>query len=143
MRFPLIALILVFALVVGNVIFAQESREPSEIPVEIVINNQGYPQDKRAPVRFPHQDHAKSARTDFSCDMCHHDYQNGKNIWTKQDPVKRCAECHPYEKKEGQPRSLRFAYHANCRGCHMSLIYQNIARGMPAQKCEDCHKAKE
>ena len=143
MRFPLIALILVPALVAGTMIYAQDKNESSELPVEIIINNPGYPKDTKGPVTFPHSDHSQKYHFKYSCGTCHHVFQDGRNIWTDQDPVQGCVECHPYEQTEGQARSLLKAYHGSCRECHMSMIYQDIARGVPYQKCERCHQEKK
>ena len=143
MRFPLIALILVLALVAGTMIYAQDTNDPPEIPGEIIINNPGYPKDTKGAVTFPHRDHSQKYNFKYSCHTCHHVFQDGKNIWTDQDPVQGCAECHRYDTEEGQARPLLKAYHGNCRECHLALIYQDMARGVPYSKCEGCHQEKQ
>jgi hypothetical protein len=70
------------------------------------LNNKGYDQDKRGPVNFTHKKHAEDYQV--ACAECHHEYENGKNVWKETDPVKKCVECHdPVEKKGDARQSCR------------------------------------
>jgi hypothetical protein len=42
----------------------------------IVIDNKGYDQDRRGPVKFTHKKHAEDYKV--ACNECHHEYENGE-----------------------------------------------------------------
>lgn len=93
---------------------------------------------KRGPVSFSHLKHA--GEYEVSCTECHHEYKDGKNIWTQNDPVKKCGECHdPEEKKDGVMK-LQNAFHKNCRDCHKQMAEESTSEIAPYKKCTDCHQ---
>jgi len=104
----------------------------------IEIENQGYKKDKKGPVAFDHQKHATAGA---KCTDCHHLYdKDGKNVWTDDKPVEKCATCHDVNKnteKDGMKvMKLQNAYHKNCKNCH-----KEEKKG-PYKKCNDCHAKK-
>lgn len=105
------------------------------IPDEIIIQNQGYKEIKKGPVKFDHKKH----RVDYklACTECHHNYKDGKNVWKEGDPVKKCSECHDPLKKEDNRDKLQNAYHKECKDCH-----KKVDKKAPYQKCNDCHEKK-
>lgn len=123
-------------LIVGTLIAAEEQN----VPETMMIENEGYTSKRKGPVFFSHQDHFESY--DVACTECHHEYQDGKNVWTEDDPVKKCAECHSPLKSEGKVKKLKLAFHKNCKNCHKDLAKEGITKDAPYRKCGDCHKKK-
>jgi len=118
-------------------IFYLYATEPGEIPDEILIENRIYDVDRKAPVWFSHMEHAESYVD--SCDQCHHEYENGKNVWKEGQPVKKCLTCHNPSKSNGKIKKLNIAFHKNCKGCHRNLARQGDTDA-PFKQCTDCHE---
>jgi len=111
--------------------------EIQEPPEEIIIDNKVYETDRKGPVWFSHLDHAE--RYAASCGECHHDYQNGENIWEEGLPVAKCFECHDPDHNSGSLKKLRIAYHKSCKGCHKRLAADG-GTSAPYKQCTDCHE---
>jgi len=87
---------------------------------------------KRGPVMFSHRAHHQDYG--LKCNACHHEYEEGKNIWKEGDSANACADCHdePY-KNVGKMPSLHQAFHKNCVNCHKATDSAPTA-------CADCHE---
>jgi hypothetical protein len=116
---------------------------------QILIENKVYEEDIMGPVLFNHEKHAKGYLdvngNPILCTDCHHEYVNGENVWTEEDPVKNCATsgCHdPYETKDDKQYKLRTAYHYGCRVCHRDLTKAGISDNAPYVKCTACHSSQ-
>ncbi|RLB44209.1 MAG: hypothetical protein DRH12_00765 [Deltaproteobacteria bacterium] len=109
-------------------------------PDTICIQNTGYKADKKGPVTFSHKKHHDDYG--IACTECHHNYQNGKNVWKEGDPVKHCKDCHNPLKKQGKVLKLQNAYHKNCKTCHKKLAKEGKKTG-PYKKCSKCHAKKK
>jgi len=126
-----------FILVVSALVFLTVSMPTAaDVAEVIVINNQGYDQDRRGPVNFSHKKHAEDYKV--ACNDCHHEFENGTNVWKEGDPVKQCIECHDPIEKKGNAEKLQTAFHDNCQGCHRDLKDKEA----PFKKCTDCHEKK-
>ena len=112
------------------------AEEVQEAPEEIVINNAVYKTDRKGSVLFLHSEHADGYVE--SCDGCHHEYKDGKNIWEEGQPVKKCSSCHDPAKSNGRIKKLNIAYHKNCKGCHRELAREGGTQA-PYRQCTDCH----
>jgi len=112
-----------------------------EPPDEMLLDYQGYKSDRKGPVPFSHEDHAEDY--EIACTECHHEYKDGKNVWTEEKPVKKCVECHHPMKSEGKVKKLKLAYHKNCRNCHKAMVKSGASEDAPYRKCGDCHQDKE
>lgn len=136
------ALVALFSLA-ASVLFIATTKaaadETLEAPDEIVINNTVYTTDRKGSVWFSHLEHAEGYAE--ACDTCHHDYQNGKNIWHEGLPVAKCSGCHHPEKSAGSPKRLRTAFHKSCKGCHKMLAAEG-GTSAPYKQCTDCHDKK-
>lgn len=133
MTFSLVCLLF---LIVGTLTAA----EKQDVPEEIIIENENYKSKRKGPVPFSHQDHFESY--DVACTECHHQYQDGKNVWKEDDPVKKCAECHSPLKSEGKVKKLKLAFHKDCKNCHKDLAKEGVTKDAPYKKCGDCHQKK-
>jgi hypothetical protein len=102
---------------------------------EIIIENQGYTEDKKKPVKLSHEKHAEEYK--IACDSCHHVYEEGKNVWNQGDPVEKCVACHDPIETQGNIMKLQSAFHKNCRDCHKEVSQEG--REAPYKKCTDCH----
>ncbi len=103
----------------------------ADFPEEIVFDGKDYKKDIKPPVKFAHMKHASDYG--IECSECHHDYQNGENVWEAGDDVKHCSECHDPNKNNDKAKKLMMAFHNNCKNCHKE-------KGEPAPtKCEGCH----
>jgi hypothetical protein len=114
--------------------------EEQEMPGEIYLENKVYKTDRKGPVRFSHSEHADGYVE--SCDACHHEYKDGKNIWEEGQPVKKCAACHDPSKSEGSVKKLNIAFHKNCKGCHKKLAKEGGGTEAPYKQCTDCHEKR-
>ena len=112
--------------------------EEQTMPEEIRINNEGYRHDKKGPVWFTHLVHAEDYG--FDCRECHHDYQDGKNVWEDGDPVEGCVSCHDPRLSDGNMRRLQSAYHGNCRRCHREMAKRGESEDAPYGRCYLCHE---
>ncbi len=110
--------------------------EASGSNVVIIIENQGYMNDNKKPVKLNHKKH--SEEYGIACDNCHHLYQEGKNVWKEGDSVQKCVACHDPIEDQGNVRKLQSAFHKNCRGCHKEMSQEG--RDAPYKKCTDCHQ---
>ena len=108
----------------------------ADVPDVITISNTGYKADKKSPVTFHHKKHSEEYKVE--CVACHHNYQDGKNVWKEGDPVKKCSACHDPEKKDGNKQKLQNAYHNNCKDCHKE---KNDDKKAPFKKCSGCHES--
>lgn len=112
----------------------------TDVPDEIVIQNEGYKKDKKGPVHLHHKKH--SADYKVACTECHHDYKDGKNVWQEGQPVKKCAECHDPNAKKGNIDKLQNAFHKNCKDCHKKVVAADPKIKAPYKKCNECHQKK-
>ena len=110
----------------------------ADLPDEVIIEGDSYAKDKKGPVKLSHKKH--SVEYKVACDDCHHDYQDGKNVWTAEAPVKDCVECHDPAESVGNVKKLQTAYHNNCKKCHKQVNKEG--KEAPAKKCNDCHEKK-
>jgi hypothetical protein len=112
----------------------------SDVPDEIIIQNEVYKSDKKGGVKLTHKKHNVDYKV--ACTDCHHVFKDGKQVWKEGDPVQKCSECHDPEKGEkGEPMKLQNAYHKNCKDCHKDLEKEGKPTG-PFKKCNDCHEKK-
>jgi hypothetical protein len=82
-------------------------------------------QDKKPPVIFPHEAHAK----DNDCTVCHHK-DEGK------EEKRSCFECHGKDENIPNPgvaSQKENPFHILCKGCHKE-------QGKGPTKCNECHK---
>ncbi len=110
----------------------------TDVPDDVAIENEGYKKDKKGPVKLSHKKH--NADYKVACTECHHDYQDGKNVWKETDPVQKCSSCHSPLKKVGKTKKLQIAYHKNCKDCHKAVAKEG--KKAPFKKCKECHQKK-
>jgi hypothetical protein len=107
----------------------------------IVINNDIYEKDRKGLCYFEHRKHA--FEYDISCWKCHHDFDDGENIWSPwEGETLLCSDCHDPEDEDGNIVKLHTAYHLNCKGCHEE---REIFGDDPLayRKCTTCHEKTE
>lgn len=129
----LLAVLMLAVLAFGLAYAEKYETESGEVESDITLEHSDtFTDPKRGPVMFSHQAHHE----DYSlkCTSCHHEYDQGKNIWTEGDSVNLCADCHtePY-KNVGKMLSLHQAFHRNCIKCHKATDSAPTA-------CVDCHE---
>jgi hypothetical protein len=110
----------------------------ADMPEEILLRSEGYETHIRGPVNFSHQIHAEDYG--IECNECHHEFQDGENVWKEGEPVKKCAACHNPSESQGNVKKLRIAFHKNCKGCHQNLAREGASKEAPYRKCTDCHQ---
>jgi hypothetical protein len=115
---------------------AEPAASPSGLDV-IIIDNEDYESDRKGIVTFTHRKHALDYKV--SCWECHHEYVDGKNIWSPWEETVTCGACHDPEEKYDNPILLQKAYHFNCKNCHKSLAKEKKKTG-PYRKCYGCHE---
>jgi hypothetical protein len=128
-----------FCLVFGHLLVtaaSQNSAEEQEFPDEILIDNKIYKTDRKGSVYFTHTEHSESYVD--ACDACHHEYEDGQNVWEEGQYVQKCSACHDPQKRNGNVRKLNIAYHKNCKGCHKMLAEEGETEA-PYRQCTDCH----
>lgn len=138
-------LILIMVIFTGAAFLATGALTAAEAPDCVTIDNKGYERNIKGPVTLSHKKHAKEYGA--KCTDCHHDYQDGKNVWKEGDPVKKCAECHSPTQKQGNALKLNNAYHQNCLGCHKEMAQAGKIPRKEAmkliRKCDTCHAEKK
>ena len=112
----------------------------TDVPDDVVIENEGYKADKKGPVKLSHKKH--SAELKIACAECHHEYKDGKNVWKEGEPVKKCIVCHSPLKSQDKVKKLNLAYHRNCKNCHKALVKAGKSTTAPFKKCGSCHQKK-
>ena len=111
-----------------------------EMPSFIEFDQDVYKYNRKGPVPFEHEVHLGDY--EIACDQCHHDYEDGENVWEEGDPVQKCASCHDPIKNQGDVKNLRLAFHKNCKGCHKRLKKEGVSDDAPFRKCSGCHEKK-
>ncbi len=106
----------------------------------ILINHEGYKKDRKGPVEFSHRKHALDYR--IQCWECHHDYQDGKNVYSPWAETKPCYSCHDPVKKETTEMNLQRAFHLNCKTCHKKLVEEGKKSGV-YRECQGCHRSQK
>ena len=106
----------------------------------IIINNEGYERDRKGPVTFTHRKHALDYGV--SCWKCHHDYEDGKNLWSPWGETLKCSECHMPSEDVDNVMNLQKAFHERCKNCHRELAKEKKKTG-PYRKCYGCHAKKK
>ncbi len=114
---------------------AEEIHEPDVI----IIDNEGYEKDIKGPSRFEHLKHARDYG--ISCWECHHDYDDGKNMWKPWDETGSCTDCHLPDMDMDAIVKLQDAYHMKCKTCHEEKKIFGSER-LAYSKCVVCHEAK-
>ena len=111
----------------------------SDLPVVVSLDEKGFERRRMKAVPFSHLNHYEQYGVD--CTECHHDYQDGKNVWTPEEPVKKCVDCHDPNDTQGRVMNLMNAFHRNCRDCHKEMVDQGKPEErLPHKRCGDCHK---
>jgi len=88
-------------------------------------------EDRYAPVRFNHGQHAASVG---DCTHCHHKRPAADVDFSTNPELVRCSACHQeaFDPQYPERLGLKAAYHQRCIGCH-----EEEKRG--PQVCVDCH----
>jgi hypothetical protein len=106
----------------------------------IIINNEDYEKDRKGPVKFEHKAHANEY--EITCWECHHEYEDGENIWAPWETTLACIDCHDPSMAMDEIIKLQTAYHNNCKNCHKDqAIYGDDAQAY--RKCNTCHLKEE
>ncbi len=136
---PFWGLALVFVFMFAVPVMAQPEEDVIELNSSII-------KEHRQPiVQFNHYAHMDDYG--IECSECHHVYENGKNVWSDSDPVKKCEQCHndPTTKNEirlpSKKLNLKYAFHKSCIGCHRKYNKENNTEAAPVQ-CQNCHVKK-
>jgi hypothetical protein len=95
------------------------------------------PNREKPPVKFSHRRHPKPG---IACEKCHHDYQEGRNLWREGQPVEKCQACHDLTPK-ADVLDAKEAFHRQCKGCHLSR--RKVRQPAGPIKCEGCHHSRE
>jgi hypothetical protein len=108
----------------------------AESPDKVLIKNDGYRPDRKGPVHFSHAAHADSYA--IRCEVCHHEYEDGVNVWEEGEDVPACNECHETDDEDNGMLRLKMAYHKNCQGCH-KVEPSRVSGAAPFNRCNACH----
>ncbi|RJR42702.1 MAG: hypothetical protein C4576_15610 [Desulfobacteraceae bacterium] len=128
---------ILFFIITGGFFTATSAKEAESSLDAFTIENKGYKSERKGPVDFSHRKHAMDYRV--SCWDCHHEYKDGKNIYSPWEQTQQCSECHDPVKSKDKIPSLQKAFHMNCRDCHLKMAEQKKKTG-PYRKCFGCHK---
>jgi len=131
---------LLMILLTGLFVYCVNDLSAVDPPEDMMIENEGYKPDRKSPVIFSHLNHAEDY--EVSCMQCHHEFEDGENVWQEGDPVNKCVECHSPVENQGAVKKLSIAFHKNCKTCHRNLARAGISKDAPYKKCTDCHKKK-
>ena len=106
----------------------------------IILDKNDFPKRRKGPVRFEHRKHALNYNV--SCWDCHHEYEDGKNIYSPWNSTLQCADCHDPETKEDNIVKLQTAFHLSCKTCHEK---EKIFGDNPLayRECNRCHEKEK
>ncbi len=96
----------------------------------IVIDNEAFGNPKRPPAVFRHDLHNELARIE-ECNVCHHVYEDGKQMEDESSEDQRCVDCHDLQDMGRKPGLMK-AFHYNCKNCHR-------AKKKGPLMCGQCH----
>ena len=128
----------------GTMIFrasAEESEKESLNDLDIIVlDKEDYEKDRKGPVRFEHKMHAREYK--ILCWECHHEYEDGANIYSPWGTTMKCDDCHDPEEKMDEVVKLQTAFHLLCKTCHeKSKIYGD--EPLAYRKCNRCHEKSQ
>ena len=129
-------LLLIITLAIIGLFISSGMLTAADAPETIVIEGKSYKKDIKGPVNFNHNKH--NTEYNVACVDCHHEYEDGNNLWKEGSPVKKCGECHDPLKNEGDVKKLMTSYHKNCKDCHKAVNEEG--KEAPYKKCEGCHQ---
>jgi len=105
----------------------------------IKLDYKGYKKDRKGSVKFDHRKHAWEY--EVFCWECHHDYKDGKNIYSAWNVTDKCNKCHDPLKEQDKAMKLQKAFHLSCKNCHVErAIFNKEPRAY--RKCVKCHEKK-
>ncbi len=116
---PALLLIIVFALLTGLALYAQQIRHDP-----FAENRVPHPAGVMLAVSFAHADHV-----DQTCTSCHHNYIDDTGMGM-------CLDCHKTD-PEVAPL-IEEQFHTLCMGCHVDEHTQGLESG-PTRSCIACH----
>lgn len=123
MKKPVLWSVIILSAVLVAYAFGQEDM--------VVVENSVFENPQRTPALFEHDVHNEKAGLD-DCAECHHVYDDdGRKIEDESSEDLMCYDCHDF-KDDGRMPGLRKAFHANCKGCHLTERKGPIA-------CAQCH----
>ncbi len=111
-------------LVIAGTLAAQEDRH--------FLESKAFDDRQRPGVVFKHLFHYEM----IDCMDCHHDYDDGENVWDMYSGKNYCSDCHTVQ-GEGKVMGLMDAFHESCVGCHQKTLDQGQSTG-PIM-CGECH----
>ena len=97
----------------------------------VVVDSSVFPNPERTASVFKHEAHNEAAEID-ECNECHHVYEDGVKLEDESSEDMLCSDCHEVKPSGDQP-SLMQAFHANCKGCHLSEKKRPVM-------CGECHQ---
>ncbi|MFC1532816.1 cytochrome c3 family protein [Thermodesulfobacteriota bacterium] len=115
----------------------ENTTDIQKLDVIVIDNKDYYEKDRKGPVSFPHKKHAREYK--LLCWECHHEYEDGKNIYSPWGATEKCSECHDPEEKQDDVMKLQTAYHLNCKICHKTLAIFGD-EPLVYRKCTKCHE---
>ena len=125
---PFLLLFSVTALIMGaSGHTAEKNKAASEMQTQpaniIIMYPLGESQTSIIMKELTHEGHVKEHKV--SCNVCHHVYENGENVWKEGMPIKKCEGCHDETevkvKKElipGLQIKKLITQEKVCRDCH-------------------------
>ena len=122
----LTASIILTAMVSIIAVFSASSQEEVKF-----VKDSAFTSRMRPPVPFIHDQHNETAQIE-DCGVCHHVYQDGKQVDGETSEGTLCSECHTLQKGDN-PMSLVRVYHLQCKGCH-------IEKKAGPVLCGECHR---
>lgn len=90
-----------------------------------------FEKQRRPAVCFMHDEHNEAAEIE-ECSVCHHVWEDGQLLEDESSEDTACIECHG---DDGDPKQMEMMvrYHAQCRGCHLTVKKGPIT-------CGECHR---
>ena len=134
-----IALSVAFVFCAALIAFA--AQQP---PDTVTIKAGLWPTPTKSPVTFSHKTHVTEDK--IACTVCHHKYEDGKNVWKEGDEVQKCEKCHTEATIQGEKKlppdqqklNLKLAFHKQCIECHQKTKKEKPDTKAPVT-CAQCH----
>jgi hypothetical protein len=106
---------------------AEKNKAASEMQTQpaniIIMYPLGESQTSIIMKELTHEGHVKEHKV--KCNVCHHVYENGENVWKEGMPIKKCEGCHDETAVKGKKELIPgiqikklITQEKVCRDCH-------------------------
>lgn len=117
---------IIFTLIMGITGAAFSQGDPERLSIS------AFETPRRPGAVFSHDGHNEKAGISNNCAVCHHVYENKKQVPDESSEDRQCSDCHALKSSPENSIALLPAFHRQCRECHFNS-------GKGPVLCGQCH----